>query len=491
MEGQKRHSKTGEIKVAGLSNKRAKQSDPRLAWAMFHSICAMYRDAKKSRDQFFRDATEQYKDAVEDDILGPKAVRPNIPETASETTANTATPTTEQLQIEATATELLQIQASQFGETVDKGLTIRRAPMIVTREEMLTSLAKLRAIPDDFADIQPRADQVWNCDEVGIDPNGKWTKIVCTFKWCMTEKIWKTQTGERAPFWCSFLFFSRADGQSFIAPTVIHQGAEMSADFLLNLPGNWIVHASPSGYMDRDGWYKTIHNFANLSGASKSNKQFLYFDGHDSHWDADALELMDTKHVQSFFLKSGDSENDQPNDNGPNACVKSCYNDAKRDVEPVHDPIGTGDTESFCGHKDPSSSTTKCRQRPSLSCIHCLPTMCVEPTVIMQAKKCSNRNLLIRAAAYDIVRASLVVPVQEMKRITQEHAVAKNIKLGSSEVQQESRSNPDSSRGLYVTAELRAKARAATDLKLAYQYLGGKVANLPNGKKETYVSLLT
>jgi len=109
----------------------------------------------------------------------------------------------------------------------------------------------------------------------------------------------------------------------------------------------------------------------------------------------------------------------------------------------------------------------------------------------MQAKKCSNRNLLIRAAAYDIVRASLVVPVQEMKRITQEHAVAKNIKLGSSEVQQESRSNPDSSRGLYVTAELRAKARAATDLKLAYQHLGGKVANLPNGKKETYVSLLT
>jgi hypothetical protein len=133
-----------------------------------------------------------------------------------------------------------------------------------------------------------------------------------------------------------------------------------------------------------------------------------------------------------------------------------------------------------------------------------------------------------------------------MKRITHEHAAAKNIKIGSSEVQQESRMNPDSSRGLYVTAELRAKARAvqeakdkkkmleqsrkvdndvkqkelakkkeeafnrlqstikqslflkegldkhtpATDLKLAYQHLGGKVANLPNGKKETFVSLL-
>ena len=30
----------------------------------------------------------------------------------------------------------------------------------------------------------------------------------------------------------------------------------------------------------------------------------------------------------------------------------------------------------------------------------------------------------------------------------------------------------------------------ATDLKLAYQYLGGKVANLPNGKRDTFISLL-
>lgn len=30
----------------------------------------------------------------------------------------------------------------------------------------------------------------------------------------------------------------------------------------------------------------------------------------------------------------------------------------------------------------------------------------------------------------------------------------------------------------------------ATDLKLAYQHIGGKIGNLPNGKKETYVSLL-
>jgi hypothetical protein len=49
MEGQKRKSRTGEIKVAGLSNKRAKQSDPILAWLMFHSICRMYRHMRNKR----------------------------------------------------------------------------------------------------------------------------------------------------------------------------------------------------------------------------------------------------------------------------------------------------------------------------------------------------------------------------------------------------------------------------------------------------------
>lgn len=630
MEGQKRRSKTGEIKVAGLSNKRAKQSDPRLAWAMFHSICAMYRDAKRARDKFFRDATEQFKNAVEDDILGPKAVRPNIPalcEPITDTTTTelqmeveltatelqlceSITDTTKELQMEAepTATELqlcdpitdttteLQIEAEPTAAELQarKGLIVTRTPMVVPREEMLASLSKLRTIPDDFAEIQPRADQVWNCDEVGIDPNGKWYKIVCTFKWCMTEKLWKTQTGERSPFWCSFLFFSRADGQCFIAPTVIHQGTELTADFLLNLPGNWIVHTTPSGYMDRDGWYKTINNFAHMSGASESNKQFLYFDGHDSHWDSDALELLENKHIQSFFLKSGDSEKDQPNDNGPNACVKSCYNDAKADwdekfattnytvphmngvltdmwnryvirsapvikrsfavtkIHPLQPPSADNEQASHAFTASLQCAGGKKAMelehigREALAPIKLNISLTVEPTVILHAKQCTSRNLVIRAAAYDIVRASLVVPVQEMKRITHEHAAAKNIRIGSSEVQQETRMNPDSSRGLYVTTELRAKARAvqeakekkkaldksrkvdndvkqrelatkkqeafdrlrftieqslslrsglckhspATDLKLVYQHVGGKVANLPNGKRETFISLL-
>ena len=27
-------------------------------------------------------------------------------------------------------------------------------------------------VPEDLEDIQPRPYQVWNCDEIGFDPNG-------------------------------------------------------------------------------------------------------------------------------------------------------------------------------------------------------------------------------------------------------------------------------------------------------------------------------
>ena len=43
--------KTGEVKVGGLSNVRAKQADLRLSWYMFHSICDMYRTDKKECEQ--------------------------------------------------------------------------------------------------------------------------------------------------------------------------------------------------------------------------------------------------------------------------------------------------------------------------------------------------------------------------------------------------------------------------------------------------------
>ena len=49
-EGQKRKTMIGTIKVSGLSHKRAKQCDLRLAWEMFHKIYHMYSDIKNKEE---------------------------------------------------------------------------------------------------------------------------------------------------------------------------------------------------------------------------------------------------------------------------------------------------------------------------------------------------------------------------------------------------------------------------------------------------------
>ena len=61
-------------------------------------------------------------------------------------------------------------------------------------------LEEFTKIPDDLHLIQPQSTQVWNCDKVDVEPNSKCNKVVCAYKWSLVNKIWKIQTGERAPF---------------------------------------------------------------------------------------------------------------------------------------------------------------------------------------------------------------------------------------------------------------------------------------------------
>ena len=68
------------------------------------------------------------------------------------------------------------------------------------------------------------------------------------------------------------------------------------------------MHATPSGYQDRDGFLKVEY-------CGPKRPQYVYVDGHDSHFDSEALDLLASNHVYVFFLKSNNSEEDQPNDN--------------------------------------------------------------------------------------------------------------------------------------------------------------------------------
>ena len=49
-EGQKRKMRAGMVKVSGLSHKREKQSDPRIAWFVFHKIYCMYSNINNKEE---------------------------------------------------------------------------------------------------------------------------------------------------------------------------------------------------------------------------------------------------------------------------------------------------------------------------------------------------------------------------------------------------------------------------------------------------------
>ena len=59
----------------------------------------------------------------------------------------------------------------------------------VTDDEIESTLQKLTTVPDELEDIIPRSDQVWNFDEIGIDLNGKWYRVICPYKWCDVERV--------------------------------------------------------------------------------------------------------------------------------------------------------------------------------------------------------------------------------------------------------------------------------------------------------------
>ena len=178
-------------------------------------------------------------------------------------------------------------------------------------------------IPSDLNDIQPRVTHAWNCDEFWFDPNGIWSKVICTYKFFQCELMWKVQIGEQATFKCTLLVFTQVDGKCFMPHIIVHQAKYFSQDLHYNTPLDWVIHHTTSGYMDRDRWLKSMTQFSKVCGAYPFNNQKLLFDGHNSHFDDGTLRQMMCKNVQPFLIKSGDSINDHPNYNGPDSKLKS------------------------------------------------------------------------------------------------------------------------------------------------------------------------
>ena len=83
--------------------------------------------------------------------------------------------------------------------------------------------------------------------------------------------------------------------------------------------------------------------------------------------------------------------------------------------------------------------------------------------VVLTVTKNSNRNLLLRSVAFDAINKSLVIPAQEFKDIQQQISNARKLKICPSTISDFTRQNPDSSTGLCLNSELRAKARIVSN----------------------------
>ena len=121
------------ITFLGFIHNRAKKRDYRLVWFMFHNIYIMYSDIKNKEER------------------------------------NAAMLITSMSEHE---------EANKFNKEIkdSRDNDDNNQPIL---QKMIT--------PSDLNDIQPRANQAWNCDEVGFDPNGRWIKFVCNYKFFQGE----------------------------------------------------------------------------------------------------------------------------------------------------------------------------------------------------------------------------------------------------------------------------------------------------------------
>ena len=278
-------------------------------------------------------------------------------------------------------------------------------------------------------------------------------------------------------------------------PVVVHQAKEYTQDLHHNIPLDWTVHHTPSGYIDKDGCLKAMTRFSNICGASPVNNQILFFDRHDSRFDDRSLTRMQIKNIQPFILNVDDSINDQTNDNGPNSKLKALYNIskdkwmlkygttrfqphhmnyvlvetwkafkvssgniirdsfAKTHLLPLSPSNMITNTQACVASVQTSSKVINQISEDTLAPIKLQVTRTNDPMVIIRAKGSTqqpSRNILIRAAAYDIVRKQTVLPLQEMKRETM--MIPKKRKLKLSNEDAKTRRNPNSTLGIYLTA---------------------------------------
>ena len=156
-----------------------------------------------------------------------------------------------------------------------------------------------------------------------------------------TKNHYQLVSGEHAPWWVTVFFITRADGAAPVSPCIIHQGATPGedhsgiVDYKLHalgpdleakyIPSDFLYWQNPAGYNDQAGFMQICKHFVSFArnAGNEGVPLFLTLDAHSSHLDPAALDYLMDNNIYVFFLRANNSDNDQPNDNGPNAKLKS------------------------------------------------------------------------------------------------------------------------------------------------------------------------
>ena len=168
-------------------------------------------------------------------------------------------------------------------------------------------------IPSDINNIQPRSMQVCNCDEIGFDANVNCHKFIFTYKFLPGEHMFKVQTVELEPFWCTLLDFNWVNGKLFMLPIIVHKAKDYSQNLLFDIPLYYIYHHTPSGHMS---WYKyliSVTQLSNVCGSSSIKNWILFFGGNDIHFYERAISYLEYQNIKPFVLNLGDYDNGHPN----------------------------------------------------------------------------------------------------------------------------------------------------------------------------------
>ena len=86
-------------------------------------------------------------------------------------------------------------------------------------------------------------------------------------------------------------------------PIVVHQAKEYYQDLHHNIPLEWKVNNTPSGYIYIYEWIQAMNQFSNTCGDSPVNNKILFFDGNDIHFDERTLTQMQRKKSSPSYLK--------------------------------------------------------------------------------------------------------------------------------------------------------------------------------------------